>query len=187
MAEKNFVRIYVNANSSKKVDIIIKQYSHFMDIVESCTDGLQYMIQCEKESNNRHRMGELGIRVHTSGVSDPTAKSAIRNVITREAIINCDFSGDVLEGVNRAEEFMREAYLLRDMRMDYDLFKCQLSILGPEKELFEKFLCGKMTLFDIAEEEGISYEAAKQRIYRNRTRVKNQVMNFMKSKEGDIA
>ncbi len=39
--------------------------------------------------------------------------------MTLEALINCDFSGDVMEGVNRAEEFIRDAYLLRDMRKDY--------------------------------------------------------------------
>lgn len=33
--------------------------------------------------------------------SDPTAKKAIRNVLTREALINCDFSGDVMDGVDR--------------------------------------------------------------------------------------
>ena len=31
--------------------------------------------------------------------------------MTREALINCDFSGDVMEGVERAEEFIRDAYL----------------------------------------------------------------------------
>ena len=68
------------------------------------------------------------------------SKKAIRNVMTREALINCDFSGDVMEGVDRAEEFIRDAYLLRDMRKDYELFNRQLSILGTEKETFEKYL-----------------------------------------------
>ncbi len=157
MAEKNMIKIYVDASSAKRVDIIIKHYTDFMGIVDGYTEGLRYMIECEKESNSHRELGDLGVRVQTGGTtSDPTAKKAIRNVMTREAIINCDFSGDVMDGVDRAEEFMRDAYLLRDMRKDYDLFNRQLSILGTEKETFEKYLRREKTLIDIAEEQGIT-------------------------------
>ena len=75
------------------------------------------MIECEKESNSRRDTGDLGVRVQTGGsTSDSTAKKAIRNVITRDAIINCDFSGDVMDGVDRAETYIKDAYVLRDMR-----------------------------------------------------------------------
>ena len=105
MAEKNLIKIYVDASSAKRVDIIIKHYTDFIGIVDGYTEGLRYMIECEKESNSHREIGDLGVRVKTSGsTSDPTAKKAIRNVMTREALINCDFSGDVMAGVNRAEE-----------------------------------------------------------------------------------
>lgn len=107
--------------------------------------------------------------------------------MTREALINCDFSGDVMEGVDRAEEFIRDAYLLRDMRKDYELFNRQLSILGTEKETFEKYLRREKTLIDIAEEQGITYESAQQKIHKIRLRVKKQVVGFMDGKMGGIA
>lgn len=107
--------------------------------------------------------------------------------MTREALINCDFSGDVMEGVDRAEEFIRDAYLLRDMRKDYELFNRQLSILGTEKETFEKYLRREKTLIDIAEEQGITYESAQQKIHRIRRKVKKQVVGFMDGKMGGIA
>ena len=119
--------------------------------------------------------------------SDSTAKKAIRNVMTREALVNCDFFGDAMEGVNRAEEFIRDAYLLRDMRKDYELFNCQLSILGTERETFEKYLRREKTLIDIAEEQGITYESAQQEIHKIRLRVKKQVVGFMDGKMGGIA
>jgi hypothetical protein len=188
MAEKNMIKIYVDASSAKRVDIIIKHYTDFMGIVDGYTEGLRYMIECEKESNSHRELGDLGVRVQTGGTtSDPTAKKAIRNVMTREAIINCDFSGDVMDGVDRAEEFMRDAYLLRDMRKDYDLFNRQLSILGTEKETFEKYLRREKTLIDIAEEQGITYESAQQKIHRIRRKVKKQVVGFMDGKMGGIA
>lgn len=188
MVEKNLVKIYVDASSAKRVDIIIKNYTNFMGIVDGYTEGLRYMIECEKESNSRQDTENLGVRVKTSGsTSDPTAKKAIRNVITREAIINCDFSGDVLDGVDRAEEYIRDAYLLRDMRKDYDLFNRQLAILGNEKDTFEKYLRREKTLTDIAEEQGITYESAQQKIHKIRLRVKNQVVGFMDGMMGGIA
>ena len=92
-----------------------------------------------------------------------------------------------MEGVDGAEEFIRDAYLLRDMRKDYELFNRQLSILGTEKETFEKYLRREKTLIDIAEEQGITYESAQQKIHRIRRKVKKQVVGFMDGKMGGIA
>ena len=89
-----------------------------------------------------------------------------------------------MEGVDRSEEFIRNAYLLREMRKDYELFNLQLSILGKEKESFEQYLRGEKSLVDIAEQEGITYESAKMRIHRSRLKVKNQVVSFMEGKRG---
>ena len=52
MTEKNMIKIYVDASSAKRVDIIIKHYTDFMGIVDGYTEGLRYMIECEKESNS---------------------------------------------------------------------------------------------------------------------------------------
>ena len=135
MTEKNLIRVYTGATSEKRIDIIIKNYTKFIGIVDGYTDGLRYMIECEKESSHRQSAGDLGVRVQTGGMtSDPTARKAINNVITREALINCDFSGNALDGVNQAEVYIRDAYILRDMRKDYNLFNSQLGILGTEKE-----------------------------------------------------
>ena len=92
-----------------------------------------------------------------------------------------------MDGVDRAEEFIRDAYLLRDMRKDYELFNRQLSILGTEKDTFEKYLRREKSLDDIAEEQGITYESAQQKIHKIRTRVKKQVVGFMDGKMGGIA
>ena len=57
---------------------------------------------------------ELGVRVQTGGMtSDPTAKHAIRNVMTRDALINCDFSGDVLDGVDHPEAYMKDSSVVK--------------------------------------------------------------------------
>ena len=185
MTEKNLVKAYTTATSEKRIDIIIKNYTEFIGIVDGYTDGLRYMIESAKESNYRQSLGELGIRVQTGGMpSDPTAKKAINNVLTRDALMNCDFSGDVLDGVDNAEIYIRDAYILKDMRKDYDLFNSQLAILGTEKEMFTKYLSKNLSISEIAEKQGITYESAKVQLQRIKKRVKIQVLNFMDGQLG---
>ena len=119
--------------------------------------------------------------------SDPTARKAINNVITREALINCDFSGNALDGVDQAEVYIRDAYILSDMRKDYNLFNSQIGILGTEKETFTKYLLKEKTISDIAEDQGITYESARQQIQKIKVRMKKQVKRFMDGQPGGIA
>ena len=53
MTEKNLIRVYTGATSEKRIDIIIKNYTKFIGIVDGYTDGLRYMIECEKETGSQ--------------------------------------------------------------------------------------------------------------------------------------
>lgn len=186
VAIRNILNAYAKADSAKKVDIIIRHYPNFLGIVDGYTEGLRYMIENEKTFNRKHNYGDLGVRVQTSGKhSDITADSAINNVITREAIIDCDFSGDILEGVDRGEEFKREAFLLRKMRNDYELFNRQMGILNKEEaEVFGQFIRKEKCIADIAEDKGIVYESVQQRIYRAKRKIKIQMLGFLEGTMG---
>ena len=157
VAKASIIKNYAKADAAEKVDIICKNYPNFIGIVDGYTEGLCYMIENEKAYNRMQNRGDLGVRVQSSGMhSDITANTAINNAITKEAIIACDFSGDVLEGVDRGEEFQRDAYTLRCMRADFELFNRQLAILsGNELRIFRGYLSGEKDIGDIAEEEGI--------------------------------
>ena len=182
MDDRNLIRKYVKADSKQKVDIIFRHYSDFMGIIDGYTEGLRYMIECEKDYNHRAAKGNLGVRVQSGGsISDPTATAAIRKVMTTEALIKCDFSGDVLEDVDHAEE-----YVLRSMRSDYALFTGQLAILGDKRDFFEKYLRGEINLMEYATQSGIAYETAKQKTYNIRNRIRTQVVGFMDKKMGGI-
>lgn len=80
-----------------------------------------------------------------------------------------------------------DAYILRDMRKDYNLFNSQLGILGTEKETFTKYLLKEKTISDIAEDQGITYESARQQIQKIKVRMKKQVKRFMDGQPGGIA
>ena len=161
----------------------MKHYPEFLDLVDGDTDGLLYMIEVEKDCTWHKQKGELGVRVQTgTGPSDPTATLAIRRVMTRTALIECDFSGGVLDGVVCGEEFKRRACILREMRQDYALFKSLLVVLGPNRQLFEGYLCKEKTLTEIAEEQQIAYESVQQKMNRLRSKMRLQVTAFMDRK-----
>jgi len=189
MATKaNIIKVYAQADSAKKVDIIIRYYPNFMGIVESYTDGLRYMIENDKAFKRKEDRGDLGVRVQSLGnYSDITGNSAVANVMTREALIACDFSGNVLDGVDRQEEYKQEAFTLQTMRKDYELFNQQLGILGrEEREVFRQFIKGEKDLQEIAEDKGIVYESAQQRIHRAKRKIKVQMIGFLDGNIGGI-
>ena len=45
MTEKNLIRVYTGATSAKRIDIIIKNYTKFIGIVDGYTDGDVYKRQ----------------------------------------------------------------------------------------------------------------------------------------------
>ena len=51
MAEKNLIKTYMSSSFEKRVDIIIKNYTNFMGIVDGYTEGLRYMIESEKNKD----------------------------------------------------------------------------------------------------------------------------------------
>ena len=63
MAEENMIKDYIGSSADKRVDIIIKNYTRFLGIVDGYTDGLRYMIEAEIDSNSRNDIAELGVRV----------------------------------------------------------------------------------------------------------------------------
>ena len=133
MAENDVIKLYMNATSSKRVNIIIKHYTDFIGVVDGYINGLFYRIESEKESYKRQGIGELGIRVENGGMhSDPTAKKVNDALELKNAIIRCDFSGGIMEGVEEADKYMRK---------DYEHFKSQLCFIGKDKDIFEKYLC----------------------------------------------
>lgn len=60
MTEKNLVKAYTTATSEKRIDIIIKNYTEFIGIVDGYTDGLRYMIESAKKAITGSHWENLG-------------------------------------------------------------------------------------------------------------------------------
>lgn len=74
--EANIVKQYEEANVSGRIEILIKYYPNFIRLVEGYEQSLSFIIKEEKAYKHRQAKGELGVRVQTSGMSDPTAREA---------------------------------------------------------------------------------------------------------------
>ena len=119
MIEMNLIQAYGSSSAEKRIDIIRNNYPDFLEIVDGYIEGLCYMINCEMESRSNKKNKKTVVRMQTNGLKSSFAqKKSIRSVITREALIKCDFSGGVLDGVDRFEDYTRVAKILREMRRD---------------------------------------------------------------------
>lgn len=84
--EANIVEKYADSDVGKRIEILIRYYPNFIRLVEGFEQSLSFIIKQEKEMKRRAAIGELGVWVQNSHISDPTAKEAIDNIMIMEAI-----------------------------------------------------------------------------------------------------
>lgn len=170
------IRKYEIADSGKRIDIICKYYPCFMDIVDNFIEDMEEDIKEEQDYNRRAELGDLGVRVQTSGLSNPTQRDGVRHSALHTAILTGDFSGGELDGVSNVEEYLQDAALVRVMIDDYSKFEKRVKELVPrDKELFVAYLKQETSFMDIAESGGIQYESAKQKVRRIKVNIKEQI------------
>ena len=181
--KNNLVHRYAKADAMDRINLIYNNFASFLGVVESRTEGLVYLIENEKATNRRHENGDLGVRVQKSTISDPTGNTATGNVMTRDALIACDFSGGVLDGTDRREAFIREALILKDMRRDYKLFNDQLNCLEEkEREVVLNFIERKKTMNELAEELCIDYYSVKKKLRSSKKKVMDLMTDYMEGR-----
>lgn len=71
--------------------------------------------------------------LRVNGYSDPTGNEASFRANLESAIRKCDFSGDILEGIDNSEKIIEEAYILKDMMEIQHLYELQVDCLVSEE------------------------------------------------------
>ena len=131
--EANIVKQYEEANVSGRIEILIKYYPNFIRLVEGYEQSLSFIIKEEKAYKHRQAKGELGVRVQTSGMSDPTAREAIDNIMIMDAIRAGDLSSiirDLDEEVSKLHE--AEVATLQNMKEDHSVLQSTFYYLDPD-------------------------------------------------------
>ena len=103
-------------------------------LVESYETGLFNRILFEVEYNRRKKNDEdLGVRIQTSHRSDPTAAKAIEHIMIRDAIEECNFSGNILKETDDPEKHKRDILKFQRARSFFS------SLLMMEQVQIEQF------------------------------------------------
>lgn len=186
MTEKNLIRVYTGATSEKRIDIIIK------------------IIQIHWHRGRIYRRAALHDRMW-KGKQPPTVswrswskspdrrndqwshcKKSNQQCYHKGSTAQLWFSGNVLDGVDQTEVYIRDAYILRDMRKDYNLFNSQLGILGTERRHLPS-ICWKKRQFRILQRIRELPMNQRDSRYRNKSPYEKQVKRFMDGQPGGIA
>ena len=184
MARRNIVDRYSRATVEKRVEIILDNYATFNRILDGYEKSLSIVIRNERDFNRKKQLGDSGIRVQTSNISDITAQTAIENVEIQEAIHDGDWR-TATKGSDNIFEHRLEIETISQMRDDYDIVTGQLSVLLKEEyDLYLPYISREKNCFEIAEEQGLSPEAVRMRLYRYRLIVKESALPFMERVRG---
>ena len=74
--EANIVEQYADSDVGERIAILIRYYPNFIRLVEGFEQSLSFIIKQKKEMKRRAAIGELGVRVQNSYISDPTARES---------------------------------------------------------------------------------------------------------------
>ena len=121
---EEFIKKYADADVNGRLEIILKNYPRFMQMVDGYEQCLGIFIRNEHDYNRKKNRSDLGIQVQTSTISDTTAQTAIENVSIQEAIR----AGDVEAALKGADDYEKHAVEIRtlvNMREDYQILTNQ--------------------------------------------------------------
>lgn len=171
-ARADIIMTYAQADNSGRVKILIKHYASWDGILRVSTRNMIRDIMDETRCNRMAQYGELGVRVQTSGCSDPTQTIGNNEMEIEKAVETCDFSGGILKDTDDAEGYELRACTIRRIRDDLETFNDQILWLDKkDRRILEDFLNEVKTVDDFADEWELQYISA----YRRLERIKNVV------------
>lgn len=171
-ARADIITTYAEADNTGKVKILVKHYSSWDGILKISTKNMIQDIMDEIRCNRMSRYGDLGVRVQTSGCSNPTEAIGNSEMAIEQAVESCDFSGGVFKDTDDEEGYKLRACTIKRIREDLETFKDQILWLDiKERRILEDFLNEIKSVDDFAEEWELQYITA----YRRLERLKNIV------------
>lgn len=184
VVEANFYEVYLNQGYEQRINMILKNYTSFPRMIDGFEEELCDTIIEERAYNRRTEMGDLGVRVQTSGHSDPTFKAAMNHLTTLEIIRKEDLRSGALAGTDEVEKHIMEIRVLNMMRNDY---KSVVRAIGAtldddERDELELTLKRKGQIAMISEERGIEVDSVRKRLKRSRLKVRKQAIVYMEKR-----
>ena len=182
ITEDKLVESYGKATPRERFRLIYKNYSIFPQLVDCYEIGLFNRILFEVEYNRRKKNDDdLGVRIQTSHRSDPTAAKAIEHIMIRDAIEECNFSGNILKETDDPEKHKRDILTIHMMRREYEVFDTSLKALPlAEFKITYSHLHDGRKLVEIAEEEDKAYQTILNIVSKTRKKLEGKTIAFFR-------
>lgn len=178
--QNRFQKKYFENDSKGKIEMILANYVSFQHQLTGIENGIKMDIKFDQDNKMMQERGDLGIKVMTSGISDPTSREAIRNAEIDKAFEDNDFECE-LERTCTPDIYRNQLEMLRSMKEDYRIVQMVISTLSYKDvdSLKEYFSCQKQhtALIDVAEEKNILASSIYQKIWRVKCKVKSNAID----------
>ena len=114
MGRKSIVKTYGNATMEKRVEIILDNYSNFDCMLDGFERSLYLVILTEREDKRNSEKSDLGVRVQTSNISDPTGNTGTNEAELKRAIHVGDWLSTI-QGTINPEKHRKEIVTIHRM------------------------------------------------------------------------
>ena len=178
--EKDFLTEYRCSDAEGRLNLMINNYSSFPKIIRKMEVKVRYRIKSEKEYMRSHSRDELGVRIQTSKISDPTFDEAATNILIDKALESGKAEGGLLSGIEDATRYEADIRIISIMRMDFELLSEIVEDLDDDESCWMKeFLTKQKMLKEIAGERGVSYDTIKRRAYELRSNIREEIIECL--------
>ena len=177
---KDLMQEYRISDAEGRFNIMMDNYCIFPKIIRKMEKKTQYRIKCEKEyARSKHR-GELGVRVQTSKLSDPTFEEAATNIMIEQALKTGEDEGGILNGIENAAEYEADIRMISIMRMDFELLSEIVEDMDTgDNNWLKDYLEGKKLLKEIATEQERTYDAMKKRVMKMKVLIRDEILECL--------
>lgn len=178
----SIIRRYSKSNPSDRINIICTHYENFNSMVDSFETGVFHLISEEKAYNHMSHHADLGVRVQSgNGYSDSTGDTAVANVMLKDAMRACDFSGDLLKDTDDAEAHQKDILTIQMMREEFGVFDAHLKALKKKDfNMLYSYLIGEKDMQEIADDNHMLCESARNKISKTKKQLTMEVIPFFR-------
>lgn len=157
---------YSQKDPKCKARYILDNFSRFPKMIEGYESDWKITVKAEKRYNFLKEMGDPGIRVQASKISNPTMNQAISKFEEDTATTAKDIRS-LVHGTDDPGRRIMEKMVIADMKDDYEIILNAIHRLDSSDEnLFLPYIRTEKTIQEVADELQVQYSSAKNKMRR---------------------
>lgn len=166
MRKHNLVGRYYKMPPKERINYLIKNYNCFPALIGDYEQELKEWILAGMSSAWQDEVGDLGVRIQTGfSNSSPTFSETAAELEAQKAIETGALVG-LLRCLSDYDEINCGLHEIRLMRREFWRLNHRLELLGPDREIFERFIRKEVKIQQLADEMSVTYDAVKKKLQR---------------------